>query len=187
MARKPVLEGGKRDEIIAAAAKLFFTDGFEKTSVRRILDEVGGEVGMFYHYFRSKDELFDVVADRFFRQYESAFARMTGEISSVEEFADRFLDMFETSMEQYMRIQGNMHWTVRSALHERTVAALIPAAEEMLQKHGYHGKYPLDIAAAKTIAGISAAIHSQSYAAMSRAEKKELILSLIRETIDMQP
>ena len=183
MARKPVLEGGKRDEIIAAAAKLFFTDGFEKTSVRRILDEVDGEVGMFYHYFKSKEELFDVVADRFFRQYEASFTKMAEEINTVEEFADRFLDMFEESMEQYMRIQNSMHWTVRSALHERTLTALVPAAEELLKKYGYQGKYPLDIAAAKTIADISAAIHSRSYAAMTPEEKKNLIISLITDAI----
>ena len=42
MARKAILEGGKRDEIIAAATTLFFTEGFESTSVRKILDRVGG-------------------------------------------------------------------------------------------------------------------------------------------------
>ena len=51
MARKPVLEGGKKDEIIAAATQLFFTEGFEGTSVRKILGMVNGEIGMFYHYF----------------------------------------------------------------------------------------------------------------------------------------
>ena len=44
MARKAILEGGKRDEIIAAATKLFFTEGFEATSVRKILALVDGEI-----------------------------------------------------------------------------------------------------------------------------------------------
>ena len=78
MARKPVLEGGKRDEIIDAATQLFFTEGFEGTSVRMILGRVGGEVGMFYHYFSSKEELFDIVVDRFFRQYALDFESMAG-------------------------------------------------------------------------------------------------------------
>ena len=43
MARKAILESGKRDEIIAAATQLFFTEGFEGTSVRKILGMVGGE------------------------------------------------------------------------------------------------------------------------------------------------
>jgi hypothetical protein len=108
---------------------------------------------------------------------------MAEEINTVEEFADRFLDMFEESMEKYMRIQNSMHWTVRSALHERTLTALVPAAEELLKKYGYQGKYPPDIAAAKTIADISAAIHSRSYAAMTPEEKKNLIISLITDAI----
>lgn len=66
MPRKPVLEGGKRDEIISTAMQLFFENGYEATSVRMILDRVGGEVGMFYHYFKSKEELFQKVVDRFF-------------------------------------------------------------------------------------------------------------------------
>ena len=61
MSRKAILEGGKRDEIIAVATKLFFTEGFEATSVRKILALVDGEIGMFYHYFASKEELFEQV------------------------------------------------------------------------------------------------------------------------------
>ena len=66
MARKPVLTGGKRDEILESAMKLFFENGYEATSVRMIMNAVGGEIGLFYHYFKSKDELFDRVTERFF-------------------------------------------------------------------------------------------------------------------------
>ena len=59
----------------------------------------------------------------------------------------------------------------------------LPAAEELLKKYDYHGKYPPDIAAAKTIADISSAIHSRSYAAMTPEEKKNLIISLITDAI----
>ena len=90
MARKAILEGGKRDEIIAAATKLFFTEGFENTSVRKILSMVNGEVGMFYHYFASKEELFDVVTDRFFRQYAAEFEEMINIIISCRLRRERF-------------------------------------------------------------------------------------------------
>ena len=134
MARKPVLEGGKRDEIIAAASRLFFTEGYENTSVRKILNSVGGEVGMFYHYFESKEELFDIVADRFFRQYEESFRKMASGIRTPEEFAERFLELYDTAMKQYGRIEHSMHWTIRSAFHERTVQALVPTAAELLKQ-----------------------------------------------------
>ena len=76
MARKPVLTGGKRDEIIDTATKLFFENGYEATSVRMIMNEVGGEIGMFYHYFKSKDMLFEQVVERFFKNYREKFEAM---------------------------------------------------------------------------------------------------------------
>ena len=181
MARKPILEGGKRDEIIAAATELFFTEGFESTSVRKILDRVGGEVGMFYHYFKSKEELFGVVVDRFFRNYALNFEVMAGNIRTPEELVDAFLPSFEEAMEKYRRVESGMHWTIRSALHERTVLSLVPAAEDLLKRFGYCGAYPLDIAAAMTIAAVSAAIHSESFQNMDETERKQLLLRLIAD------
>ena len=183
MARKAILEGGKRDEIIAAATQLFFTEGFEGTSVRKILGMVGGEVGMFYHYFTSKEELFDVVVDRFFRQYAADFERMAEVVRSPEELVDAFLPSYEEAMRKYSRIENAMHWTIRSALHERTVLSLIPAAEALLQRYGYHGAYPIDIAAAKTVAVFSAAIHSDSFQKMDETERKQLLLRLFADNM----
>ncbi len=183
MARKPILEGGKRDEIIEAAAQLFFADGFEGTSVRKILDRVGGEVGMFYHYFSSKEALFDVVVDRFFQRYAMDFESMAERVQSPEEMVSSFLPHFEAAMEKYRRIESTMHWTIRSALHERTLLSLIPAAENLLKRFGYHGAYPLDIAAAKTVAAFSAAIHSESFQKMNETERRRLMLRLIEDSM----
>ena len=179
MARKAILEGGKRDEIIAAATTLFFTEGFESTSVRKVLAMVGGEVGMFYHYFASKEELFDVIVDRFFRQYAEGVKAMTQSVRLPEEFIDTFLPAYEESMKQYRRIADSMHWSIQCALHERTVTSLIPSAEELLLRFGYQGAYPLDIAAAKAVADFSAAVHSASFSKMSEEEKKQVLLHLI--------
>ena len=183
MARKAILEGGKRDEIIAATTKLFFTEGFENTSVRKILSLVDGEVGMFYHYFASKEELFDIVAERFFRQYALDFENMTGNVQSPEELVAVFLPHFENAMGKYRLIESGMHWTIRAALHERTVLSLIPATEQLLKRFGYQGNYPLDIAAAKTVADISAAIHAPSFQEMGEEERKKLLLCVIRDNI----
>ena len=183
MARKPVLEGGKKDEIIAAATQLFFAEGFEGTSVRKILAAVGGEIGMFYHYFASKENLFDVVVDRFFRQYALDFGIMAGNVRTPEELIDAFLPSFEAAMGKYRRVENGMHWTIRSALHERTLLSLIPVTEDLLKRFGYCGAYPLDIAAAKTVAAFSAAIHSESFQKMNETERKQLLLRLITDAL----
>jgi len=68
MARKAVLEGGKKDEILNVALELFLKNGYENTSIRMILERVGGEVGMFYHYFDSKQEVFDKAFQHFMKK-----------------------------------------------------------------------------------------------------------------------
>ena len=183
MARKPILEGGKRDEIMAAAAELFFTEGFEGTSVRMILAKVGGEVGMFYHYFASKEALFDAVVDRFFRQYAAEFEAMAQGVRSPEELVDAFLPAFEAAMERYRRVESAMHWTIRAALHERTVLSLIPATQALLQRFGYQGAYPPDIAAARVVASFSAAVHAESFQRMDEPTRKQLLLRLLRDSM----
>lgn len=184
MARKAILEGGKRDEIIEAATEMFFTEGYESTSVRKVLKAVNGEVGMFYHYFSSKEELFDVCADRFFRNYAENFETMTASAETPEMLVEQFLPAYEKAMEQYRIAEGRMHWTVRMAFHERTLLSLIPAVTKLLVRFGYCGAYPLDIAAARLTADVSAVIHSLSFAKMNEEEKKQLLLRVIYETLD---
>jgi len=48
----------RRQELIDIATKLFLEKGYDAVAVRDILDEVNGAQGMFYHYFKSKQEIF---------------------------------------------------------------------------------------------------------------------------------
>ena len=48
----------RRKELINTAARLFAEKGYESVSVRDILDEVGGAPGMFYYYFKSKQDIY---------------------------------------------------------------------------------------------------------------------------------
>ena len=61
--------GETRDVIIQAAAKVFFENGFEKTSVKMILEEAHVVTGSFYHFFASKEALFEAVAESFMEAY----------------------------------------------------------------------------------------------------------------------
>ena len=48
----------RRKELVAAAARLFSERGYESVSVRDILAEVNGAPGMFYYYFKSKQDIY---------------------------------------------------------------------------------------------------------------------------------
>ncbi|MCM1989864.1 TetR/AcrR family transcriptional regulator [Oceanirhabdus seepicola] len=46
-----------RDEIINTAQRLFYTVGYDKTSIQMIINDIDIAKGTFYHHFKSKSEL----------------------------------------------------------------------------------------------------------------------------------
>ena len=79
MARKPMYDGGTQNKIIEVASRLFFENGFDGTSIRGIMREVGGEIGLFYYYFKTKDALFTEVLEHFFEPYKKDFEALVEE------------------------------------------------------------------------------------------------------------
>jgi TetR/AcrR family transcriptional repressor of nem operon len=63
MNRKQDQRERTHDEILAAAGRLFRSDGFEPTGIGQIMDTIGLTVGGFYNHFESKDALFREVVD----------------------------------------------------------------------------------------------------------------------------
>jgi AcrR family transcriptional regulator len=53
-----------RTLLIEAAAQLFSTQGYDRTSVESIIAQAGVSKGAFYHHFSSKDELLDAVTSQ---------------------------------------------------------------------------------------------------------------------------
>lgn len=54
----------KRNEILEAATRLVFTKGFERMSIRDVLDELQISSGAFHHYFESREALLEAFIDR---------------------------------------------------------------------------------------------------------------------------
>lgn len=49
----------RKRELLETAQKLFFSKGYDKTSVNDIITAVGIAKGTFYHYFKTKEDLLD--------------------------------------------------------------------------------------------------------------------------------
>lgn len=56
----------RKKELIEIATKLFELKGYEKVSVRDILAKVNGAPGMFYYYFKSKEDIFLACMETYF-------------------------------------------------------------------------------------------------------------------------
>ncbi len=186
MPRKATLTGGRRDEIIRAAMELFFEHGYEGTSVRMITDRTGGEIGMFYHYFKSKDELFDQVVSTFFSDYEKRFAAVIAHCTTPEELIDAFLPLYTASMAQFAALCGRMHWTIQYALHARTLEALLPAVRAQTEALAPASPLPADILAGQLLYGVSATLHSPRFDEMTPARQRECLLAFVRGVLDQR-
>ncbi len=55
-----------KTEILDAAQKLFMSKGYEETSISDIMEAVGGAKGMFYHCFKSKEEVIHALGNQMF-------------------------------------------------------------------------------------------------------------------------
>lgn len=55
-----------KSEIMIAAKELFFSKGYEETTVTDVMEKVGGAKGMFYRCFESKEEIMQAIGDQMF-------------------------------------------------------------------------------------------------------------------------
>lgn len=55
------LDSGTRIQLIQRALELFERDGYPRTSVEDIVDAAGLTKGAFYHHFRSKEEVLEII------------------------------------------------------------------------------------------------------------------------------
>lgn len=164
MGRKPVLDGGKRDHIAKAALELFLQNGYAGTSVRSIMNQAGGEVGLFYYYFKNKDDVFDAVLDLFFAHYDADFAHIVshGRRNPCRVMQD-FFEYMERETEKFReRYADKMHRTVRWAIREHTLTLIEPYLEQIVKiQSDYYGVSPAlapDVAAMYLTHGVGSCI-----------------------------
>jgi len=76
MSRTVKKSAERKDELLDIAIRLFLQQGFENTSVKDIYMEASGSFGMFYHHFKSKEEIFAMAMDRFVGQFIDKFSEI---------------------------------------------------------------------------------------------------------------
>lgn len=62
--RRPKEPEVRKNELLDAAQKLFVEKGYAKTTVTDILNVYGLSKGVFYYYFKSKEEVMDAIIQR---------------------------------------------------------------------------------------------------------------------------
>lgn len=148
MGRKQIVDGGKKNEIIKIALELFLEKGYDGTTIRMIQKAVKSEIGLFYYYFKNKDELFDYVLDLFFENYKKDFQMIIdhGRRNPCRIMTD-FFEYIECKTEEFReKYKKNIHRTMQWAIRERTLDIIEPFIQEVVKiQSAYYGvKTPID-------------------------------------------
>lgn len=179
-----------RDRIVRAAYACFMEKGYEQTSVRMILEKAGVATGSLYHFFPSKEELFEAVVDVFLTDYASTFESIcqNHELPVTQRCGLLFSELAKRMREYYGQLGGDhLHWSLTYSLHEKTMASLLPSVEALLTDAIHTGevKSRMEIDTRTLcmllIRGIEAILHSGSDFNMAEAERMEYYFSKCRE------
>jgi AcrR family transcriptional regulator len=101
---KRLLEGKER--IAAAAASLFFTDGYHNTSVREIAQKANVSVGSVFNYFASKEEILFFLFSRNQERTEASLRDQQAEFERLKDSGEDAKTLFLQAYEFYVRLIG---------------------------------------------------------------------------------
>jgi len=89
-----------REYIIDQAYSLFLTHSYEAVSISDISKAIGFTKGALYHHFKSKEELFKAVIDKYLLIEERIGP--TGEVSSFQQFIEESIRKAERIVNSYL-------------------------------------------------------------------------------------
>jgi AcrR family transcriptional regulator len=132
--------------ILAAAAKVFAAQGYDRSSIREVAEQAGVSVPGLYHYVRSKDELLYLIQ---IHAFESLLDRLSRDTRDVPDPAARLGVLLRNHLERFLanldelrvctreidRLAGDHRARIEAAQREYFAAA-VRIFVELGQQHG---------------------------------------------------
>lgn len=134
----------RRNEIIETAGKLFEEKGYEQTQVQDIVNEIGVAKGLFYYYFKSKDEVMEELADRYADAIIDAVNKLIDKDISTFDKINRIFQIFIDSAEKKFGIFMGILKVKNGITHERIFfnvgKKMVPLVTELILSGNDNGE-----------------------------------------------
>ena len=134
----------RRNEIIETAGKLFDEKGYEQTQVQDIVNEIGVAKGLFYYYFKSKDEVMEELADRYADAIIDAVNKLIDKDISTFDKINRIFQIFIDSAEKKFGIFMGILNVKNGKTHERIFfnvgKKMVPLVTELILSGNDNGE-----------------------------------------------
>jgi AcrR family transcriptional regulator len=113
-----------KEKILKISLKLFIERGFLEVYIKDLIREIGIEKSVFYHYFKSKDQLIFEVIEEFWSPHLNNIIRVTDEYNDSSE--KKLLKIFQkySEIESYLRNNLNLDGFNYSAIIFLTIEGL---------------------------------------------------------------
>ena len=129
----------RRLEIIQTSERLFRENGYTNTSVDAIIKEMGVAKGLFYYYFKSKEEVLEAIVDHTLDQIV-AMAQQIADDPSLDALTKMQLLLSDSHVgdEETREVAEHMHLPGNRELHEisniQTVFRLAPLFAKIVEQ-----------------------------------------------------
>ena len=111
----------RRNEFVDAAEKLFQQNGIVDTTISSIVKEMDVAKGLFYYYFKSKDDVIDAISDK----YNRIFREMLNAAMDQENYESRLRQFVHNSVISFRdlnnKLQGKGGTVDLTALSSRSI------------------------------------------------------------------
>jgi AcrR family transcriptional regulator len=180
----------QRDKIIEVASALFLSKGYNATTVNDILTEAGIAKGTFYHYFKSKDEIFDAIITKILDENAAIVEQIASHsgmtaIEKLKLIVTRPKGSVEQGINEQLDQKNDLTMHIRSyiGVAERLAPIVAKIIEQGVAERLFHTDYPLEFAEYLIMAQImvddeffkrSAAEHQQRLKFMANLMEKYL-------------
>lgn len=140
----------RRRDIMLAAEKLFYENGYENTSVQDMLDAMDLSKGGFYHHFESKQSVMAAICEEKTQEmYDSAIELSRVEsVSPIERLNELFrrANLLSHADENYIHMMLNAMYAqdgymLHAKMHEVTLRKLVPAVDEVIGQGMLSGEF----------------------------------------------
>lgn len=132
----------RRRQILLAALDCFGKKGFHQTSMQEVCKKVGLSPGTVYHYFKSKDEIIEHVADREVDK-ALAFSAFIAQASSLQEGLEQTVDLLlkdsstDTGFQIYIEVvcEAGRNQSIKKKLLKAEAIALKAIRQRLEKEH----------------------------------------------------
>ena len=87
----------RKAEIVSTARRLFEQNGYKETQIKDIVSQIGVAQGLFYYYFKSKEEVMEAVAKQYADQIMEAIREVVNRDDALMRKIDAVFNVFITS------------------------------------------------------------------------------------------